>query len=571
MKKIFKFIPLLSTLAFSSCLEKPSPAQYGTVKDFTIIHEEFIGCEDSFLIISILHSQTGCLDACLEQTHIATEEEIDYFKVIYREEFLTEKDDELVEDKDILLFQEIENSLGLCLDDIVKIERPTNEVFVKNDFCACLKGRPDILNNCSQACSSTSGNKSVLKGSVTLGPSIQLSSTLGDLYNWCTKEIDDGRVTPSCNLELFDGENAILLPLTISSGSNKFSVNISNIPYDKTYVARIIENGSGSNATSTSFQIRKKLFEVPSTLKRPLSITPISQYTCIQRSGVVKGGTSRNTYEELLRFHYYYPIESKPPPLNATNDFLSCHDIDRYGDNDHILYDRLELISHHFRLWNVADPRFYDLDKNAIPDINTEIEKRLKDDFNVTSTLNLFNLLQWPNRPNASTADSTGSSNLGFYLQPYLEKETGRLICPRYDEEGLYYREDPLFKVLNEIIGIDTEGIYMGAREGKTMLDSKGALVEAPIDILFVREGLLKKIWFYFEDQKYIIPQEATVGKNTLHFYWPPDTEYPYIEKSYQELYTVRSPDNIGKGIDTNGLITTIRSPDKKFGCIPVL
>ena len=53
-------------------------------------------------------------------------------------------------------------------------------------------------------------------------------------------------------------------------------------------------------------------------------------------------------------------------------------------------------------------------------------------------------------------------------------------------------------------------------------------------------------------------------------FYWPPDITDPYVRKSTQEIYTVRSAEEIGtKEEKGNGLQTSIRPPDKRYGCAP--
>ena len=83
----------------------------------------------------------------------------------------------------------------------------------------------------------------------------------------------------------------------------------------------------------------------------------------------------------------------------------------------------------------------------------------------------------------------------------------------------------------------------------------------------------LRKIWFYYENNQHLEPDDFAAENKTIMFYWPPDINDPYVRKSTQYIYTVRSSENIGSG-DANGssdLQTSIRPPDKRFGCVPSL
>ncbi len=564
-EKLKSFILLLGLLLFSSCIPSDGLKGKRLIKDFTLTSNQEGGCGVEYYLLSVELDAVGCIASCPEKTHTATSDEVASFKEQYMQSL--QDDGQNLAEEEVPIFQDIDASKGLCLDDEVKIERPTGEVYINRDFCACLNGKPDILNNCESYCSEvTSSATSTLYGSVSLGPNIELNELLGNLYNWCYQELGNGEYSPACNLEIYDGQSYTYLPLTIANGSNTFSANITNLSYDRTYVARIIENASGSNAVSDSFQFRRSKYEASTTTNNaPLKIMPVSQYTCVRRSGVTDGETGNEYYDQALKFHYYFAQNNKPAPLEGVNNYLVCHDIAVHGPLDSILYDRLELIPLHFSVWDQSDTRFFDLDLDNAPDINKLIQERLFDEYSVSSTISMFNLFTWPNRPD------TNSSNVGFYMQAFIDSQTGRSICPRYNSSGLYYSDDPIFKILEEVVGVNTEGIYMAAREGKTMLDSSGNLIAAPIDVLIIREGLLKKIWFYFENAQHYVPDEVTATQKTIHFYWPPDPENPYIQKSTQDIYTVRAPEDIGQTEGRTGLTTGLKPPDKKFGCIPAI
>ncbi len=44
------------------------------------------------------------------------------------------------------------------------------------------------------------------------------------------------------------------------------------------------------------------------------------------------------------------------------------------------------------------------------------------------------------------------------------------------------------------------EGLYMAEKEPVQLTDEDGTVVQAPLDVLLIREGLLNKIWFYFQN-----------------------------------------------------------------------
>lgn len=560
-KKLFILqLSLVFLFLTGSCIPESGLAGKPQIRDFSIDNPSGSGCgEDNYLIITTDENdelEIGCVIQCIEDTHQASSEEIDEIKDIFLE-------DENRDESDTSLIDDIDNSKGLCLDDVVEIIRPSDQVYVKKDFCACINGKPDILNNCEGFCSTNAATVSTLSGNVSLGPDISLNENLGNLYNWCNKELDNGETAPSCTLEVYDGSNTDFLKISIKTNSNSFTANISNLDYDKTYVARIVESGSGSNANSDSFQIRRRKYEdfVPS--KGPLKIIPVSQYSCIQKSGSTDSVTGDIYFNEALRFHFYYPSNNKPPPLEPGNDLLKCHDVFAHGNEDNVLFDRLELIPQHFSIWDQADVRFFDISpQDSKPDINTLIQDKLVTEYGITSTINIFNLFNWPNRPNSD------SPNVGFFMQPFIDPLTGRGFCPTQEH---YNGTSPTFKILKEIVGVDTEGIFIGVREGKSITDASGNKSPAPLDFILIRENLLKKVWFYFENSQHFVPDEITATQKTIHFYWPPDAQNPYIQKSDQEIYTIREPSTIGTSGATSGLQKGLRPPDKRFGCIPAL
>ena len=209
-----------------------------------------------------------------------------------------------------------------------------------------------------------------------------------------------------------------------------------------------------------------------------------------------------------------------------------------------------------------------DTDGNTKSDINDDLQKRILDEYNVTRNVNMFMLFRWPNVVAFGSGPSSNGSaqSIGYIMQPWTSAITGRAFCPTQEH---YNGTDPLFRVMKEAIGVDTEGLYIGEREPLVMVND-GKLEQAKQDIIFIRENLLHKIWFYYENGQHFIPNEITAGQKSIMFYWP-DIVNPYIRKSTQYIY-------IGKVLEeqpwapvckpqsnlpTNGLVASPQSVPK--------
>ena len=451
---------------------------------------------------------------------------------------------------------------GVCVQGS-GVLRPSGSkaVSVNSDYCACKAGKPDIVNDCEAFCASRPDNSATLYGSVTLGAEVLLNENLGSLERWCAGEIDDGLTSPACFLEVNDGSSVRQKSMNIPSGSNSFTVNIEDLDYETTYVATIVESQSGSNARSSSFQIYRKVPQEDS-VQGLLKIMPVNQYTCITRSASESDGTIH--FEDKKRLHFYFASNAKPQALPGNVKTTICHDQEMHGEEDSPLYPRLELIPQHFALWDQADSRFSDLDGDQKPDINKLIENRLQREAGIIREINTFALFKWPNMPTIEGLNQVANPNVGFFMSPWIRTETGEAYCPGQDEYN--NSSDPIFKILKELVGVDTEGIYLA--ESGPIEQASGSYTR---DVILMRERLLKKIWFYYEDNQHLIPDEITAASKTIRFYWPPDVDDPYIEKSTQQIYTIRHSSDIGKEGVTEGLNTSLRPPDKRFGCVPAL
>jgi len=461
------------------------------------------------------------------------------------------------------------HAVGACLDPQIlqslKPQRPSNQVFITGGFCSCLAGKPDLLNNdCVNICANRpSTNFPQLVVETTLGAEILNHANLGSLANWCQADIQDGLSGALCNLELRNGSQEINLEILNFDqyGNNSFSVNLQSVPFDQTFVATIVEKGSGSNAKSKEFQIKRTHPAPPVDLLGPLKLHTASQYTCLSKIGVVNDGNI--TVTDVARVHYYFVENNEPPALPPHTFEISCHDEELYGLDDRVDIPRLELIPHHFRIWNASDQRFFDLDGTGRLDINEQIEERLFNEYGIVQTVNLFSEFLWPNSPN----NANTSPRLGFVMQPSLDAASGKVFCPKQND---YNGNTPLFKILKTSVGVDTEGLFMALREAQFLTDSNGNQVAAARDLLLIRAGELKKIWFYFQNSLAIPGDEQSATQKTLHFYWPPNFAAPLTRNSSQSLYTIRSMQDLALEQST-GLRTYFPGADKRIACIPSL
>ena len=345
-------------------------------------------------------------------------------------------------------------------------------------------------------------------------------------------------------------------PLILTA--NRFSANIENLDYEKVYLATIVESQSGSNARSSTFQIfRKSIEDTPAM--GPLKITPVSQYACVTRLATQQGHNYE--YDKMARLHFYFASIATPPGLPPEVRSTVCHDVNLHGLNDSPLYPRLELIPQHFALWDPTDRRFVDLNNDGLPDINTEIQDKLERLTGNRQNINVFSLLNWPNMPSVENLEQNNNPNLGLFMIPWINPLSGQSYCPKQTH---YNGSEPIFKILKEIVGTDTEALYFA--ESEPVVQSPGNYTQ---DVMIIREGLLKKIWFYYENYRHLTPDQVTANSKTIHFYWPPDPLYPHIRKSTQRIYTIRYPSEIGKNGNQSGLSTNISPPDKRFGCAP--
>lgn len=453
--------------------------------------------------------------------------------------------------------------------------RPDGEVYLQSGHCGCKAGEPITLGNCASFCDGKSSLEETLYVDVKVGEAIE-TSDLRDFYGWCTSPltyedpetgelVEDG-IQANCEIQVKD-ENGSLgsLGFTPKAGSSKLEVNIADLDYDKTYRISVVEVTSG--ASSDTIQVRKVSDRVTDPVGGPIGLEPVNQYTCITREFSSDDNNGDNFFESASRNHYYFIDEDRPEPLPRVFANIYCHDYQIYGTTP-INNPLLEETSPKegkgsFWVWNKWDPRFFDLDgpeeNGDTIGIHRILQQKIKDlGFSSPQPPEIFFPLEYYNGPPIAEEGkpAPAKKTMGYYMQPFVDGDTFRAYCPNAD----YYNSDnPLFRAMKDVVGVDTEGLYMAKQDGVC-------------DVILIGETLLKKIWFYIENGVHLQPNDQTVSGKQLQFYWPADPASPYIKKSHQRVYTLKRPgepicgDEVGGGgVDPSQYPTH----DKRIGCVP--
>lgn len=566
-------ICLIFLLLLASCMDN-GRAGRSKIQNYASIDRSGEGyCQEYAKI-----STTTCELECAEDYHVGTPDEIS----LEIEKFIQELDDDVDESAARAdLNNVVKYAKGICIK--TPASRPSDEVFVDPKFCACQKGKPFVVNDCEAFCTSYTEEEPKLFVTTTVGPKISSDTELVTTKGWCNNDLTESVANhaPSCILQLFDGINTIPVEMDFT-GDFSFTADLSKISKNKTYVATIYEVESG--AKSKPFQLHAVDIISSDDDNSPLKIMPISQYTCIYTyyDSTVESALATDFYSgNMSRIYLYYPSNKLPEVSAGTLTNLFCHDIIKYGRKDSILYPRLELIPNSFALWDKSDIRFYDADNNTKIDINEQIQNRLINEYGIASSINIFNPITYATsiiQENGNSSDSTVNTKTilqGFYMQPWIDRNTKLGYCPKQEH---YHGDAPVFRILKEIIGIDTEALYFGkSAPSSAIIDQEEVYIQG--SIIMIRESVLKKIWFYYENGQPLQPNEVIAGQKEILFYYPPAPNYesPYVKKSYQKLFKLYHPQEAAQEeSEDQSLVpppprTDILPPNKMFGCVPSL
>lgn len=464
-------------------------------------------------------------------------------------------------------------------ETVVEMTRPDGAIVIQPGSCACNKaGEAISVGNCKEYCSSVSNPPDPDTFYFDVQVTTAISETyLQDVAGFCSTQtgIDPEDETASCYIEVKDQNGNTLDPIGFqpAAGKTKFSIPVSNLGKDTTYRLSIVETNTGARSTSTQLRMDEDI--IVDNIGGPLALMPVNQYACMFRSGEFDQNTGELFVTAVNRFHFYFTSESRPEPLLPSSlPSVNCYDMQTYG-NTPINSPLLEETTNSFTVWNKNDPRFYQLDGSEELRVHELIKQELEfQGQTVEDNIVLFETFQWPSGINdgdesigsdsEASTPTTITSEVGFYMTPFLDTSNYKAYCPtRYHYES----SNPLFKAMKEIVAVDTEGLYAAKQDNVC-------------DFILIKESLLKQIWFYIEGGQHIQPTEQTVAGKKVQFYWPADTNSPYIKKSHQRVYTLKAATEISCGDNSNtssgsndgsGNRTNFPTHDKRIACIPKL
>ncbi|HXH30770.1 MAG TPA: hypothetical protein VNJ01_08140 [Bacteriovoracaceae bacterium] len=466
-----------------------------------------------------------------------------------------------------------------------KISRPSNAVIFKNDFCACKDRKPISYGNCSSFCASRStGGAETLYASFNVTEAISLSG-LGNVDAWCNTLLPEDTQNPICYLEAKDEQgNVSEIIVNNIRGSNSITANIQDaISFDKTYVLTLVERFS--KARSNSIQMIKFSTDINLTNLGPIKVAPISQYTCVIRESSEDDVTGDIFYNSAYRIHFYYLPKLPPAPIPPGTSNIVCHDMQdsRYGRTDDVLYPRLETLPGVFSLWDTTDPRFYNNngDPQNILDINEIIAQKTRNfGGNIPVGTNFFSQFRWPGSPALSSDTGNNSAQtqpIGYYMAPWVDSQTFKSYCLT---SAHYNSNNALFKAMRDIIGVDTEGLYIGEKSPETVVNPDGTVSSGQSDYILITESDLKAVWFHLKNNVPTFPTDTNVSNVAVYFYYPLNKNTPHIKTSTQATFRVRAASELGNngstGVSGNtasetGGTTNYPPHDRKIGCVPKL
>ena len=456
-------------------------------------------------------------------------------------------------------------------------ERPNNAVFWKPDFCACKDNRPVSYGNCGTFCADkATGGAETLFASFNVTEDISLGG-LGNLFAWCKVNLPGDTQNPECELQAKD-ENGSITSIEVlnPANSNSITANIQDkLAYNKTYVLTLVEKTS--QARSNSVQLIKFSPDSNLPILGPLKNAPISQYSCMVREFSEDTNTGDVYYETAYRLHFYFIPRIPPRPVPAGNSNLICHDIFNplYGLVDQELYPRFEQLPGVFNLWDTTDPRFFDNNGNGLQDVNEAIVQKTRNfGGSINTDVEFFRPFITQSSPEIE--DDAGNNNnstqpMGWFMAPWIDQNTFKSYCLTQTQ---YNSSNPLFKAMRDIIGVDTEGLYVGGKAPETVVIG-GETTSGYEDYIFIRETDLKAVWFYLNAGVPTAPTDDNVGNKAVYFYYPLNKASPFVRTSTQRVFRVLgatelpNPSDNTSGSTSSGTLVSYPPHDRKIGCVP--
>lgn len=454
--------------------------------------------------------------------------------------------------------------------------RPSNAVRYRPDFCACKDGKPVSFGNCTNFCSGKGTNGAqLLFASFDVTAEISLSG-LNHTRGWCQIRLPNDEAIPNCRIEAKDEDGGVQsLPVNSWPTNNSLVADVGALADDKTYILTLVETVSG--ARSNSVQIIKYSVDLPIQALGPLKQTPVSQYTCIVREFSQDSNNRDIFYDQAYRLHFYFIPRMPPDPLPAGTNNIFCHDIfnPRFGLIDSVEAPRLELRPGVFNLWDTMDPRFFDNNGNGNMDVNDVIVQRTRNfGGSIGANSNFFLPFRWFGAPQLNAQAGNSNSNnqtqpIGYFMAPWIDQQTFKSYCPTSTQ---YNSNIPVFQAMRDLIGVDTEGLYVGEKAPETIFVN-GQATTGMRDYILIRESDLKDVWFYLKNGVPTAPTDDNVANVAVFFYYPLNRQAPFVKSSSQRIFRVRGASELS-GANTNASVTsggstTFPPHDRKIGCVP--
>lgn len=446
--------------------------------------------------------------------------------------------------------------------------RPSDAVFWKNDFCVCKdKKAVSYGPNCATFCSDKD-----TQGSQTLFASFNVSDTigLGNLYAWCKTPLsgDPAEENPNCEM-LAEDSSGNITPMEVYLKPSGNSVEVRNIQNylseDKPYLLTLIETNSKAKSNTTQLIIYSDNGEGQGGA---LWQSPITQYQCMRRLNEVSEGNNDIYTMHAFPLHFYFVAGLPPTPVPAGTPSIFCHDIfnPAYGPVDSAFYPRLKEKAGVFNLWDLTDPRFANGSDGRMVANASIIKKAKTYGSTIPANSNFFQEFKWQTGPQFET-EGSGNSNaeapiLGYFMAPWINEQTNVSFCLN----STHYNGDvPLYRAIGEVVGANTEGIYIAEKEPASMQGSDGQYYQEEKDFILIRETDLKAVWFEIVNSVPRKPTSENVANKAIYLYYPFNKDTPYDRTTEQRLYRVKSTLELSGGTPNGSPIPH----DKKMGCVP--
>ena len=417
-----------------------------------------------------------------------------------------------------------------------------------SNLCVCENKEALSGPQCGDFCSSVPEQTTPMLYATGIVSVEDRQNGLSNIKNWCDQPVDDGNANPACKLNIRgSGEFDEIMSLDIhfNHSGTKFFAPVTMLEWKKNYLVKLEEQSSGVSSNGVNIRL-----EMPRRNITPLFETSVSSYHCFLR---ILKEHSEHKMNYLNAFPGNFFFTESPEPIPYQRGEVFCHDIFKFGVYDSYDRPRLGYNAKNFYLFDPSDERFYDFNGNGKLDINDEIEDEIRERHGVVVNAQLIKVLGALDNPFGRQ-----SKKLGGIIQSF--KKNRQSFCPTQKD---YHSDNPIFNVLGDFLQTDTEALYFAKRE-----NIRNEYGTAPEDHLFIREGLLKRIWFQMTpDGEIVEPNVETLGRLPLLFYWPSDLKSPYLKHPHQYLYVVKTPEEEKLNI----LTEKTNSSDKRIGCVPKL